>query len=134
VRDVRILARDPARAAKAIGAIGETARFHPLTAVREAMAGADIVINASPLGMTGQSPMPDTIIAALVNAHPDAFVLDMVYSPVETPFLVAAHKLGFGSSDGLTMLVGQAREAFRTFFGATPSREHDAELREMLTR
>jgi shikimate dehydrogenase len=32
------------------------------------------------------------------------------------------------------MLIGQAAPAFELFFGHKPPRDHDAELRELLTR
>jgi shikimate dehydrogenase len=35
--------------------------------------------------------------------------------------------------DGLQMLVAQAAPSFERFFGAPPPRDHDAELRALLT-
>ena len=60
-------------------------------------------------------------------------VFDMVYSPLETELLRAANSCGLATSDGLMMLVGQAATAFERFFGVKPPREHDAELRRLLT-
>ena len=42
-------------------------------------------------------------------------------------------RAGLRTIDGLTMLIGQAAVAFELFFGAPPPREHDAELRALLT-
>ena len=39
----------------------------------------------------------------------------------------------FVTIDGLAMLIGQAAVAFEHFFGQPPPREHDAELRRLLT-
>ena len=88
----------------------------------------DLVVNASPLGMRGQPPLPFD----WSHAPPGAVAYDIVTDPVETEFLQAAAKAGFATVDGLAMLVGQAAAAFTHFFGAEPPREHDAELRRRL--
>ena len=54
-------------------------------------------------------------------------------SPLETELLARARGLGLVAVDGLTMLIGQAGEAFFHLFGADAPREHDAELRARLT-
>jgi shikimate dehydrogenase len=46
--------------------------------------------------------------------------MDMVYIPLETPFLKEARALGRRTVDGLGMLVGQARPSFEAFFGRAP--------------
>ena len=63
----------------------------------------------------------------------DALVYDIVYAPLVTPLLAAAQKRGLATVDGLEMLVGQAAVAFELFFGSAAPREHDAELRALLT-
>jgi shikimate dehydrogenase len=88
-----------------------------------------VLINASSMGMNGSEPVP----VDLRQYYPDTLVFDMVYSPLETPLLRQAHTLGLETIDGLEMLVGQAAEAFFLFFGRPPPREHDAELRRLLT-
>ena len=88
-----------------------------------------VVFNASPLGMTGQ-PFLDV---SLETFHDDTIVFDMVYSPLETPLLAEARRRGMRTIDGLEMLVGQAAAAFELFFGQPAPREHDAELRALLT-
>jgi shikimate dehydrogenase len=96
------------------------------------IAGAALIINATPLGMAHAAPMPEALLAALPSAAPGAMVLDMVYQPLDTAFLQAARVAGLRTVDGLAMLIGQARQAFRLFFGAEPPAEHDAELRALL--
>ncbi|WP_339688523.1 shikimate dehydrogenase [uncultured Parasphingorhabdus sp.] len=89
---------------------------------------ADLLINASPLGMTGKAPLE-------VDLDPlpaDALVYDLVYAPLETGLLRAAKKRDLAVVDGLDMLIGQAALAFELFFGATPPMEDDAELRKLL--
>ncbi|UIP07305.1 shikimate dehydrogenase [Erythrobacter sp. SDW2] len=88
----------------------------------------DLVVNASPLGMAGQEPLAFD----LSHAPPGAIVYDIVTSPARTPLLEGAEAAGFGTIDGLSMLIGQAAEAFQKFFGVAPPRDHDAALRERL--
>ncbi|WP_435419121.1 shikimate dehydrogenase [Parerythrobacter aurantius] len=88
----------------------------------------DLVVNTSPLGMTGQPPLAFD----LSHAPPGAIVYDIVTSPVRTALLDRADAAGFATVDGLAMLIGQAAEAFEKFFGLAPPRYRDAELRERL--
>ncbi len=62
----------------------------------------------------------------------DTVVFDMVTSPAETQLLRQARGQGLRTINGLEMLVAQAIPAFRTFFGAEPPREYDAELMDLL--
>ncbi len=89
----------------------------------------DIVVNATSLGMVGAPPL------AIDFSHipADAIVYDIVYAPLETPLLAEARHRGLRTVDGLSMLIGQAAEAFALFFGERPPREQDAELRALLT-
>jgi shikimate 5-dehydrogenase len=89
----------------------------------------DLVVNTTSLGMQGQPPL------AIDFSHvpPGALIYDIVYAPLETPLLAEARKRGMRTFDGLEMLVGQAAVAFERFFGLPAPREHDAELRALLT-
>jgi shikimate dehydrogenase len=89
----------------------------------------DLIVNASPLGMTGQPPLRFDFS----HAPPGSLVYDIVTSPVETEFIVAARTAGFRTIDGLSMLIGQAAVAFEKFFGVAPPREdEDKALRRLL--
>lgn len=88
-----------------------------------------LVINASPMGMGGKNPVP----VDLDDYPSTTIVFDMVYTPNETPLIAEAHRLGLVAIDGLQMLVAQAAAAFQLLFGEPAPREHDAELRELLT-
>jgi shikimate dehydrogenase len=91
----------------------------------------DVVVNATSLGMTGNPPL------AIHFSHlpPGAIVYDAVYAPLETPLLAAAAAHGHPTIDGLTMLIGQGRQAFAHFFGVAPPSDpdSDAALRARLT-
>jgi shikimate dehydrogenase len=90
----------------------------------------DLVINASSLGMQGQPPL----LFDWSHAPPGSIAYDIVTAPLDTPFLKGARAKGLRTIDGLSMLIGQAATAFEKFFGAPPPREHDAELRAILTQ
>jgi shikimate dehydrogenase len=95
---------------------------------------AQVIVNASTLGMTGQAPMPEPVLQQIgAIEDPATIVFDMVYAPLETELLRAARARGLRTVDGLQMLIGQAAVAFEAFFGAPAPREHDAELRALLT-
>jgi shikimate dehydrogenase len=88
----------------------------------------DLVVNASPLGMTGQPPLPFDFS----HAPPRSVVYDIVTSPLDTDFLQRARAAGFETVDGLSMLIGQAAIAFTHFFGAEAPRNRDDALRALI--
>ncbi|WP_088310475.1 shikimate dehydrogenase family protein [Novosphingobium sp. B 225] len=87
-----------------------------------------LVANASSLGMEGFPPLP----LAVDSLRGDAIVYDIITHPHDTPLLRAAAARGLRTHDGLEMLVGQAREAFRRFYDAEPPKDGDADLRKLL--
>jgi len=100
---------DAAVAAAALAADGKAV---DLERVGPAVAEADVVVNATPIGMRGEAPPfdPDLLIGRRL-------VLDTVYAPVETPLLAAARARSVPAANGLGMLVHQAALAFEAFTG-----------------
>lgn len=88
-----------------------------------------LVINATPLGMTGHPPLDLPWGGFLGNV----VAYDIVTAPPDTQFLRQARAHGLTTIDGLAMLIGQAAVAFAKFFGASAPRECDGELRALLT-
>lgn len=135
-----VAGRDPAKARALLDELAPKGEHHtaPLAHFAEATdfpfddreGCLDLVVNASLLGMTGQPPLPFD----WSHAPPGAIAYDIVTSPRDTPLLQSARAAGHRTIDGLSMLIGQAALAFEKFFGAPPPRDHDAELREILTR
>jgi shikimate dehydrogenase len=91
-----------------------------------ALADADLLINATTLGMSGAPPL-DLDIAMLKQG---AVVLDIVYAPLETALLKAAKARGLAVIDGLGMLMEQAVPGYLAWFGERA--EVDADLRARL--
>lgn len=137
---VVLAARDPARARALLDELGRGQDDHavalshfapPTDFTFDDRAGiCDLVVNASPLGMAGHGPLE----LDFSHVPPGSVVYDIVTHPLDTPLLVAARQRGFATVDGLAMLIGQAAAAFAKFFGQPAPREHDADLRAMLTR
>lgn len=88
-----------------------------------------LVANASSLGMAGFPPLP----LAVAGLRAEAIVYDIITYPHRTPLLREAAARGLRCHDGLEMLVGQARDAFRRFYAAEPPQDGDEELRRRLT-
>lgn len=84
----------------------------------EVAAEADLVVNATPLGMfpaTAEQPA-----FPLVACHRGCLVADLVYHPLKTTFLREARKLGLPTLEGLGMLIYQGILACRLWTGLTP--------------
>ncbi|MEO8529775.1 MAG: shikimate dehydrogenase [Deltaproteobacteria bacterium] len=86
--------------------------------------GALTVVNTTSLGMVGK---PEFRIP-LDALSPRAVVTDLVYNPLETPFLAQARLNGCTVVDGLGMLLHQATPGFERWFGVKPV--VDDELRQ----
>ena len=132
--DVRIVARDPAKGRALLDLWGFGGEVAPMSSPDGALAGAGLVINASPLGMAGMEAVPQSLQQAIGLTASGAIVFDMVYNPIDTALLAAARRRERRAVDGLVMLVAQAREAFRLFYGEPPPSdpESDRTLRELL--
>jgi shikimate dehydrogenase len=61
-----------------------------------------------------------------------ALAADIVYIPLETPFLAEARKRGNPTMNGLGMLLNQGRPAWKAWFGIEP--EVTPELRAMVEK
>ena len=123
---VTILARNPLKALAILQRFGLKGEVR---APGQPLPPAMLVVNASPLGMTGQPPLE----IDLSPLPEDAVVYDLVYAPLETPLLRQAHEAGLETVDGLDMLIGQAALAFELFFGQPTPRDRDDALRALLT-
>jgi len=82
---------------------------------RDLIAGASIIVNATPLGLGGGKFPP----LNYATARPDCLFYDLIYASRPTPFLAPAIKLGLRTSDGAGMLLHQGVLAFRLFNGVS---------------
>lgn len=133
-----LAARDPSKARALLDELDPTGEHHAIGLDHFASSTdfafddrehcLDLVINASPLGMNGHPPLAFDFS----HAPPGSIVYDIVTSPLDTAFLQQARAVGLRTIDGLAMLIGQADHAFTHFFGASPPRHRDSELRTQL--
>ncbi len=98
---VVVVNRTRARAEAAAALAGPSGRV----GTAEDVHSADLVVNATPLGMTDTSGRWPLDPAQL---HADQLVVDLVYEPRRTPWLEAAEAAGATVANGVGMLVHQA--------------------------
>lgn len=116
VPEIRLINRSPARAEQVAADIG--GRFAVLGWEQRAAAleCANLLVNTTTLGMTGQPPL-ELDLSALPR---HAVVNDIVYAPLMTDLLVEAAARGNKVVDGLGMLLWQAVPGFQAWFGVKP--------------
>jgi len=88
-----------------------------LGALPEKIADADILINATSVGMhpnVDATPVPSDLL------RPGLAVFDIVYNPRRTRLLLEAEQKGATIIDGVRMLVHQGAEAFSIWTGRKP--------------
>ena len=126
VQTVTVVNRTVEKAEGIAAELGDPVRALPLERLGKVMPEADVLVNSTSLGMTGQpslnidlSPLPD-----------DAVVADIVYVPLETELLKRARARGLRTVEGLGMLLHQAVPGFEKWFGVRP--EVTPELRRLL--
>ena len=94
----------------------------------DALEGTALVVNTTSQGMVGNPPLD----IRLDKLPKRALAADIVYIPLETPFLAAARSRGNRTMNGLGMLLNQGRPAWKAWFGIEP--EVTAELRAMVEK
>lgn len=131
VSDVRVINRSVDKAESLLAEFALPGRVYTFDQSAAALEGAPLVVNTSSLGMKGYPPLE----LDLSPVADDAVVYDIVYAPLETDLLKQAKDHGLRTVDGLSMLVGQAADAFRLFYDAEPPRDAETEalLRARLT-
>lgn len=113
---VRVSSRTAGRIALLRRRLGDSVRAVGPSDLRDALATADLVVNATPLGQPphdAQSPLPP---GADLQRH--ALVFDLVYGR-DTPLLLEARQRGCATEDGLEMLVQQGAASFQIWTGQT---------------
>lgn len=123
---IDIVNRTVARAEQLAARFGDKVAAHGRARVEALLAEANLIINTTSLGMAGQPPLE----LDLGSAQPGAMATDIVYVPLETPFLKSAASAGLRTCDGLGMLLHQAAPGFARWFGRFP--EVDEDLRNII--
>lgn len=112
---VRIVSRSPERARAAADALGTGVE----AGVADDVADADLVVNATPVGMPDHPGLP----CPVGMLRPEAVAVDLVYHPLRTDWLTACAGRGLEVANGVPMLVHQAAIAFELWTRMTPPTE-----------
>ena len=126
VPEVRLANRTGEKAAELADEFGNAVHTVDWTERSAALAGADLLVNTTTLGMVGSAPLD----IALDDLPPGSIVYDLVYVPLRTQLLATAAANGQHCVDGLGMLLHQAVPGFEAWFGKRP--EVTKELRSMI--
>ena len=126
VREIVVVGRTPKRAEGVAGLVERVpaaesrASWVPWTDehLARAVGGADLVVNATSIGMYPKqddpSPVPEDLL------RPEQTVCDIVYRPLWTQLLQAARRRGCRCVGGAKMLVYQGALGFRLWTGQEP--------------
>ncbi len=85
--------------------------------IKDAVKKADIITNATPLGLKKKDPrvIPEDWIPE--GRSGKKVFMDLIYNPAETPFLKTARRKGHRTLNGLGMLLYQGARAFEHWTG-----------------
>ena len=86
------------------------------SAMRMQLADIDLIVNATPLGMSPSDPAP--IPGRLIAPH--HMVFDCVYGPSKTALVRGAEQAGARSANGISMLLHQGALSFSIWFDRDP--------------
>ena len=107
---IMVVNRTPAKAESAADLAGEVGVVGTL----EGISGADLVVNATSIGMKdSQVDIPCSVDLL----HSSQLVVDLIYHPLETRWISLAKQKGIDSYNGVSMLLFQAAEAFTLWTG-----------------
>lgn len=116
VKEIRLVNRTADRAQAVALALGGGITAVPWSDRVAALDGAALVVNTTSQGMVGQGELD----LPLGRLPATAIAADIVYVPLETPFLAAARARGNATVDGLGMLLHQGPLAWKLWFGIAP--------------
>lgn len=89
------------------------------TEAEENLGDFDIIIQTTSVGLAENEALP----ISLKNVKPGALAADIVYNPIDTPFLKAAEEKGCETLNGVGMFVFQGALAFEKWTGIQPDTE-----------
>ena len=108
--------RSLGRAEELAASLGKAIEVREWSRASETVAEAELIVNSTALGMSGQPPLE----IDLSRLRPGTVVDDIVYVPLKTTLLAQAERRGGIAVDGLGMLLHQAVPGFARWFGIVP--------------
>lgn len=128
VCEIRVVNRSPGRAEEVAQALRAGVKAFAWAERHAVLEGAALVVNTTSQGMVGQGALD----LSLDHLPATAIAADIVYVPLETPFLAAARQRGNPVVSGLGMLLHQGPLAWKLWFGIEP--EVTEELHQLVAR
>jgi len=128
VKELRLVNRTHERALKLAADLGGPIEVLRWEERHDALEGVATAVNVTSQGMTGEAALD----IRLDKLPKDALAADIIYAPLETPYLAAARQRGNRTLNGLGMLIHQGPPAWKLWFGLEPT--VTAELREIMER
>ena len=125
-KEVRLVNRTQHNAERIAEDFNGPISVYPWKERNSLLEGAATVINVTNQGMVGEASLDIT----LEKLAPDALAADIIYTPLESPFLTAAAKRQNKTVNGLGMLLHQGPPAWKRWFGIEPTVTN--ELRGMM--
>jgi len=117
VKEIRLLNRGFERAQTLADEFGSVICAYPWTQRHDVMHGAALVVNTTSQGMVGQTALDIKLDLLPLSA----LAADIIYIPLETPFLAVARERGHRTVNGLGMLLHQGPLAWKAWFGMEPA-------------
>ena len=102
-KEVRLVNRTQHKAERIAEDFNGPISVYPWKERNSLLEGAMTVVNVTNQGMVGEAPLDIT----LEKLAPDALAADIIYTPLESPFLAAAGKRQNRTVNGLGMLLHQ---------------------------
>lgn len=103
----------------------EAVTFAEQARMAELVAGCDLVVNATSVGLKPGDPS----VVPAECLHPGQFVNDSIYQPAVTPLMGLATSIGCRTANGLPLLLHQGIIAFQHWF---PGTRPDGPMRDAL--
>jgi len=116
-REIRLVNRTLERAQRVADEFGAPLKAYAWNQRNELLRGASTVVNTTSAGMVGQGALE----IRLDHLEKHALAADIIYTPLETPFLAAARLRGNRTLNGLGMLLHQGPLAWKLWFGVEPT-------------
>ena len=98
------------RAVTLAGPVGRVGSFDDIV-------DADLVVNATPIGMAGAGGNVDDVPLPVELLHDGLVVAELIYHPARTRLIDEAESVGARAANGVSMLVHQAAVSFESWTG-----------------
>ena len=115
-KEIRLVNRTRLHARTIAEEFGSPIKAFPWDSRHEILDGVAMAVNTTSQGMVGETALE----IALDRLPSDALVADIIYTPLESPFLSAARQRGNRTVNGLGVLLHQGRPAWKLWFDKTP--------------